>query len=163
MKKKSKREINCIKVNLNTKNKYENPKKLNNITYVKIKENYDSYHKRNNPTQKISKDSLNINRLTIKDEFEIKKIHYHENNINISLIPYSHKKKINNKKKEETKNIQRNIISLRRMEYSKKVKNAANIKKIKNCKYDINKIIIIQKWVKGYLLRSFLITVKIIF
>ena len=156
MKKKSKREINCIKVNLNTKNKYENPRKLNNITYVKIKENYDSYHKRNNPTQKISKDSSNINRLTIKDEFEIKKIHYHENNINISLIPYSHKKKINNKKKEETKNIQRNIISLRRMEYSKKVKNAANIKKIKNCKYDINKIIIIQKWVKGYLLRSFL-------
>ena len=156
MKKKSKREINCIKVNLNTKNKYENHKKLNNITYVKIKENYDSYHKRNNPTQKISKDSSTINRLTIKDEFEIKKIHYHENNINISLIPYSHKKKINNKKKEETKNIQRNIISLRRMEYSKKVKNAANIKKIKNCKYDINKIIIIQKWVKGYLLRSFL-------
>ena len=156
MKKKSKREINCIKVNLNTKIKYENPKKLNNITYVKIKENYDSYHKRNNPNQKISKDSSTINKLTIKNEFELKKTHYNDNNINISLIPYAHRKKINNKKNEEMKKMQRNIISSRRLEYSKKVKNAVNIKKIKNFKYDINKVIVIQKWVKGYLLRCFL-------
>ena len=156
MKKKSKREINCIKVNLNTKIKYENPKKLNNITYVKIKENYDSYHKRNNQNQKISKDSSTINRLTIKNEFELKKSHYNVNNINISLIPYAHRKKINNKKIEEMKKMQRNIISSRRLEYSKKVKNAVNIKKIKQFKYDISKVIVIQKWVKGYLLRCFL-------
>ena len=156
MKKKSKREINCIKVNLNTKIKCENPKKLNNITYVKIKENYDSYHKRNNQNQKISKDSSTINRLTIKNEFELKKSHYNVNNINISLIPYAHRKKINNKKIEEMKKMQRNIISSRRLEYSKKVKNAVNIKKIKHFKYDINKVIVIQKWVKGYLLRCFL-------
>ena len=156
MKKKSKREINCIKVNLNTKIKYENPKKLNNITYVKIKENYDSYHKRNNQNQKISKESSTINKLTIKNEFELKKTHYNDNNINISLIPYVHRKKISNKKKEEMKKMQRNIVSSRRLEYSKKVKNAANIKKIKNSKYDINKVIVIQKWVKGYLLRCFL-------
>ena len=156
MKMKSKREINCIKVNLNTKIKYENPKKLNNITYVKIKENYDSYHKRNNQNQKISKDSSTINRLTIKNEFEPKKSHYNVNNINISLIPYAHRKKINNKKIEEMKKIQRNIISSRRLEYSKKVKNAVNIKKIKQFKYDISKVIVIQKWVKGYLLRCFL-------
>ena len=156
MKKKSKREINCIKVNLNTKIKCENPKKLNNITYVKIKENYDSYHKRNNQNQKISKDSSTINRLTIKNEFELKNSHYNVNNINISLIPYAHRKKINNKKIEEMKKMQRNIISSRRLEYSKKVKNAVNIKKIKQFKYDINKVIVIQKWVKGYLLRCFL-------
>ena len=156
MKKKSKREINCIKVNLNTKIKYENPKKLNNITYVKIKENYDSYHKRNNQNQKISKDSSTINRLTIKNEFELKNYHYNVNNINISLIPYAHRKKINNKKIEEMKKMQRNIISSRRLEYSKKVKNAVNIKKIKQFKYDISKVIVIQKWVKGYLLRCFL-------
>ena len=156
MKKKSKREINCIKVNLNTKIKCENPKKLNNITYVKIKENYDSYHKRNNQNQKISKDSSTINRLTIKNEFELKNYHYNVNNINISLIPYAHRKKINNKKIEEMKKMQRNIISSRRLEYSKKVKNAVNIKKIKHFKYDINKVIVIQKWVKGYLLRCFL-------
>ena len=156
MKKKSKREINCIKVNLNTKIKYENPKKLNNITYVKIKENYDSYHKRNNQNQKISKDSSTINRLTIKNEFELKNSHYNANNINISLIPYAHRKKINNKKIEEMKKMQRNIISSRRLEYSKKVKNAVNIKKIKQFKYDISKVIVIQKWVKGYLLRCFL-------
>ena len=156
MKKKSKKEINCIKVNLNTKIKNDNPKRLNNITYVKIKENYDSYHKHNNQNQKIPKDSSTINKLTIKNEFDIKKTHYKDNNINISLIPYAHRKKINNKNKEETKKIQRNIISSRRIEYSKKVKNAVNIKRIKNYKYDINKVIIIQKWVKGYLLRSFL-------
>ena len=156
MKKKSKREINCIKVNLNTKIKCENPKKLNNITYVKIKENYDSYHKRNNQNQKISKESSTINKLTIKNEFELKKTHYNDNNINISLIPYAQRKKINNKKIEEMKKIQRNIISSRRLEYSKKVKNAVNIKKIKQFKYDISKVIVIQKWVKGYLLRCFL-------
>ena len=156
MKKKSKREINCIKVNLNTKIKCENPKKLNNITYVKIKENYDSYHKRNNQNQKISKDSSTINRLTIKNDFELKNSHYNVNNINISLIPYAHRKKINNKKIEEMKKMQRNIISSRRLEYSKKVKNAVNIKKIKQFKYDISKVIVIQKWVKGYLLRCFL-------
>ena len=156
MKKKSKREINCIKVNLNTKIKYENPKKLNNITYVKIKENYDSYHRRNNQNQKISKESSTINKLTIKNEFELKKTHYNDNNINISLIPYVHRKKISNKKKEEIKKMQRNIVSSRRLEYSKKVKNAVNIKKLKNSKYDINKVIVIQKWVKGYLLRCFL-------
>ena len=54
------------------------------------------------------------------------------------------------------KKMQRNIISSRRLEYSKKVKNAVNIKKIKQFKYDINKVIVIQKWVKGYLLRCFL-------
>ena len=156
MKKKSKREINCIKVNLNTTIKCENPKKLNNITYVKIKENYDSYHKRNNQNQKILKDSSTINRLTIKNEFELKNSHYNVNNINISLIPYAHRKKINNKKIEEMKKMQRNIISSRRLEYSKKVKNAVNIKKIKQFKYDISKVIVIQKWVKGYLLRCFL-------
>jgi len=155
MKKKSSKEINCIRVNLNTKHKYENPKKINNITYVKIKENYDSYYKRNqNP--KISKDNSTLNRLTIKGNLESNKNNIKDENISISLKPFIHKKKMIYRKKEEIKKNQRNVISMRRLKYSMKVKNAANVKKFKNFKYDINHVITIQKWVKGFLLRSFL-------
>lgn len=155
MKKKSARKINCIRVNLNTKHKYNNPKKINNITYVKIKENYDSYHKRNqNP--KISKENSTLNKLTIKGNLESNKNNIKDENISISLKPFIHKKKIIYGKKEEIEKNQRNVISMRRFKYSMKVKNAANIKKFKNFKYDISKVITIQKWVKGFLLRSFL-------
>ena len=154
MKKKTKREINCIKVNLNTINKYENHKKLNNISYVKIKENYDSYKKRNQ-SKKLLKDNSTINRKS-RDNIEITKNSIKEENINLTLVPLIPKNKRKNKENEDIKKTQRNMISLRRMKYSMKVKNAANNKKLKNCKYDINKVVIIQKWVKGFLLRSFL-------
>ena len=155
MKKKSSREINCIRVNLNIKHKYENPKKINNITYVKIKENYDSYYKRNQ-NSKISKDNSTLNKLTIKGNLESNKNNIKDENISISLKPFIHKKKMIYRKKEEIKKNQRNVISMRRFKYSMKVKNAVNIKKIKNFKYDVNHVITIQKWVKGFLLRSFL-------
>ena len=45
---------------------------------------------------------------------------------------------------------------MKRLEHSNKIKKAANIKKFNNYIYDINKVITIQKWIKGYLLRSFL-------
>ena len=153
MKNRTKREINCIRVNLNKKN---NMKKANNISYVKIKENYDSYHKRNQEL-KILKENSTLYRKSCRNYLETKKendIKDEKTNIEFtSLIP---KKKVNNRKREEFSKIQRNVISNRRFEYSMKVKNAANIKKSKNYKYDLHKVIIIQKWIKGYLLRSFL-------
>ena len=41
---------------------------------------------------------------------------------------------------------------MRRIEYSMKVKNATNYKK----RYNTKKIITIQKWVKGFLVRNYL-------
>jgi len=155
MKTKLNQEKNFIKVNLNKKNKNEKHKKVNNITYVKIKENYDSYLKHN----KNVKSTSTLNKTSNKGHFRIiitNDYYKDENNSNLSLEPFFQKNRINHKKREELKKPERNIVSMRRVEYSMKVKNAANVKKSRNHKYDINKIIIIQKWVKGYLLRSFL-------
>ena len=153
MKTKLNQEKNFIKVNLNKKNKNEKHKKVNNITYVKIKENYDSYLKHN----KNVKSTSTLSKTSNKGHFKIiTNDYYKDENNNLSLEPFFQKKRINHKKREELKKPERNIVSMRRVEYSMKVKNAANVKKSRNHKYDINKIIIIQKWVKGYLLRSFL-------
>ena len=153
MKEKLNQEKNFIKVNLNKKNKYEKHKKVNNITYVKIKENYDSYLKQN----KNMKSTSTLHKTSNKEHLKIiTNVNNKAENNNLSLEPFIQKKSINYKKKEKIKKSERNIVSLRRMEYSLKVKNAVNVKKLRNHKYDINKIITIQKWVKGYLLRSFL-------
>ena len=153
MKTKLNQEKNFIKVNLNKKNKNEKHKKVNNITYVKIKENYDSYLKHN----KNVKSTSTLSKTSNKGHFKIiTNDYYKDENNNLSLEPFFQKKRINHKKREELKKPEKNIVSMRRVEYSMKVKNAANVKKSRNHKYDINKIIIIQKWVKGYLLRSFL-------
>jgi hypothetical protein len=101
MKKKTKREINCIKVNLNTINKYENHKKLNNISYMKIKENYDSYKKRNQ-SKKLLKDNSTINRKS-RDNIEITKNSIKEENINLTLVSLIPKNKRKNKENEDIK------------------------------------------------------------
>ena len=151
MKEKLNQEKNFIKVNL--KNKYEKHKKVNNITYVKIKENYDSYLKHN----KNVKSTSTLSKTSNKGHFKIiTNDYYKDENNNLSLEPFIQKKSINYNKKEKIKKSERNVVSMRRVKYSMKVKNAANVKKSRNHKYDITKIIIIQKWVKGYLLRSFL-------
>ena len=155
MKKKNRREINYIKVNLNSQTKLEKQKRVNNITYIQIKQNYDSYLKRNKNI-KLLKENSTLRKVTSKDYLEQKKYNNKNENNNLELMPFIPNKKINKRKKEELKNIQRNVISMRRFEYSMKVKDAANKKICKNNKYDIKKIITIQRWIKGYLVRSFL-------
>ena len=155
MKKKNRREINYIKVNLNSQTKLEKQKRVNNITYIQIKQNYDSYLKRNKNI-KLLKENSTLRKITSKDYLEQKKYNNKNENNNLELMPFIPNKKINKRKKEELKNIQRNVISMRRFEYSMKVKDAANKKICKNNKYDIKKIITIQRWIKGYLVRSFL-------
>ena len=151
MKHKIIRETNCLKVNLNKKSSH---KKVNNISYVKIKENYDSYHKRNQKfgiNQNVTLyNKTSKGRSLVSKENEIK-----DANANVALLYFNPKRKIDNKK-EDYRPFGRNMISMRRLQYSLKVKNAANNKKCKNQKYDLDKIITIQKWIKGYLVRSFL-------
>ena len=155
MKKKNRREINYIKVNLNSQTKLEKQKRVNNITYIQIKQNYDSYLKRNKNI-KLLKENSTLRKITSKDYLEQKKYNNKNENNNLELMPFIPNKRINKRKKEELKNIQRNVISMRRFEYSMKVKDAANKKICKNNKYDIKKVITIQRWIKGYLVRSFL-------
>lgn len=151
MKKKYSKEINYIRVNLNKKNKTINKNNSKVNSYIKVKEKYDSYLVRNK-NLKLVKENLTLGKIT-REERQNNKIEPK----NLSLSPFIPQKKVNSKKAEELKKLERNAISMRRLEYSIKVKDVStNKKKYKNNKYNINKIITIQKWIKGFLLRSFL-------
>ena len=67
MKKKNRREINYIKVNLNSQTKLEKQKIVNNITYIQIKQNYDSYLKRNKNI-KLLKENSTLKKKTQKSK-----------------------------------------------------------------------------------------------
>ena len=70
---------------------------------------------------------------------------------NFSLLSFPPHKKENNKSVEELRRMQRNKVTMRRIEYSMKVKHTTNKKRNK---YNIRKVIIIQKWVRGFLIRN---------
>ena len=135
------------KIEIGTKNKTNYKKQYN-----KAKEKYDSYLERNKNIRLMKKNST-LGKITYQDYLEEKKNINQEEEIeqNLSLLPFIPKKPT--KKLDELKKLQRDAVSMRRLEYSKKVRDVSSKKK---SKYDIKKIITIQKWVKGYLLRSFL-------
>ena len=121
--------------------------------YNKAKQNYDYYLKRNKNLLLLNKKSTS-GKITSKDYLENRDNSTKEPKKNdLSLLPFVPNKKENFKNIEELKKLQRNTVTMRRIEYSMKVKNAENKKKYKN---NIKKIIIIQKWVRGFLLRNLL-------
>lgn len=150
-----KKRVNYIKVNLNKKNSQLNKNSTNVSTYIRVKEKYNSYLVRNKNIQFLKENST-LMEITSKDYLERRKKNNKEKEKNISSLPFIPKQKFNSKKKEEIKNLQRNAVSMRRLEYSMKVKDVIITKRFKFNKYNIKKVITIQKWVKGYLLRSFL-------
>ena len=84
------------------------------------------------------------------------------NNLNenkLTPIPYINKRKLkNNLERKELKNFQRNVVFMRRLEYTNKMKE----KKIKNLyKNHIPKIIILQKVIRGYLVRKVIYQINI--
>ena len=85
------------------------------------------------------------------------------NNLNeskLTPIPYINKRKLkNNIEKRELKNFQRNVVFMRRLEYTNKIKEKKIKKKYKN---QIPQIIKIQKVVKGYLVRKVIFQINII-
>ena len=85
------------------------------------------------------------------------------NNLNenkLTPIPYINKRKLkNNIEKRELKNFQRNVVFMRRLEYTNKMNEKKIKKKYKN---QDSKIIILQKVIKGYLVRKFIYQINII-
>ena len=85
------------------------------------------------------------------------------NNLNetkLTPIPYINKRKLkNNHEKRELKNFQRNVVFMRRLEYTNKMKEKKTKKKYKN---QIPQIIVIQKVVRGYLVRKVIFQINII-
>lgn len=143
---------NSSQQNIDIKNKLFFQDNQKNI-YNKAKQKYDFYLKRNKNILLLNKKSIS-GKITSKDYLEgIENLDKEIKKDGLSLLPCVPNKKINNKKVEELKKLQRSTVTMRRIEYSMKVKNASNIKKYKN---NIKKIVIIQKWVRGFLLRNFL-------
>ena len=142
-----KNDLKYCKIEINTKKKPMYKKQYN-----KAKEKYDSYLERNKNLKLMKKNST-LGKITCQDYLEEKKNLNQEDEIeqNLSLLPFIPKK--STKKLDELKKLQRDTVSMRRLEYSKKVRDVSG-KKIS--KYNIKKIITIQKWVRGYILRSFL-------
>ena len=144
------KRVNYIKVNLNKKNN------SNGNTYANSKEKYKSNIEKNKKLRLLKKNST-LRKITNGDCLEERQRNNKEEKAkNISLLPFIPKQKIDSKEKEKLKKLQRNAVSMRRLEYSMKVKDISAKKRYKFNKYYINRVIIIQKWVKGYLLRSFL-------
>ena len=92
MKHKIIRETNCLKVNLNKKSSH---KKVNNISYVKIKENYDSYHKRNQKLG-INQNITLYNKTSKRRSLVIKENEIKDTNANVGLLYFNPKRKIEN-------------------------------------------------------------------
>ena len=145
--------INPFQENNEIKNKILNQEKQKNI-YNKTKQQYDFYLKRNKNLILLNKKSTS-GKITSKDYLENREILEKEERKNgLSLLPFVPNKKENYKNKniDELKKLQRNTVTMRRIEYSMKVKkNETNKKRFKN---NIKKIITIQKWVRGFLIRN---------
>ena len=78
----------------------------------------------------------------------------------LTPIPYINKRKLkNNLEKAELKNFQRNVVLMRRLEYTNKIQENKIKKKYKN---QIKKIIFIQKIIRGYLVRKVIYQINII-
>ena len=78
----------------------------------------------------------------------------------LTPIPSINKRKIKNEgEKKELKNFQRNVVLMRRLEYANKMKEKKFKKKYKN---QINQIILLQKIIRGYLVRKVINQVYII-
>ena len=89
-------------------------------------------------------------------------IHNSFNDMNTKLtpIPSINKRGIKNEgEKKELQNFQRNVVLMRRLEYTKKMREKDLKKKYKN---QNNQIILIQKMIRGYLVRKVINQVNII-
>ena len=117
--------------------------------YTKAKQNYEVLMKKNKNIFMLNKKGGKFPSKEYLDAIENfdKKIKKE----NFSLLPFPQHKKENNKSVEELRRMQRNKVTMRRIEYSMKVKHTTNKKR---SKYNIKKVITIQKWVRGFIIRN---------
>ena len=139
--------------NIEINNKISNNEKQRNFSN-KVKQQYNFHLKRNKNIILFKKKST-PGKITSKDYSENKEILEKEDkNDGLSLLSFIPKKKeiYKNKNLEEFKKLQRNKVTKRRIEYSKRVKNIeANKNRYRN---NTKKIITIQKWVRGFIIRN---------
>ena len=129
---------------------------FNESLYNKCQSKFSEFatHKKND--LKLMINSQTKEKISIKDFLENS-----SNDINkLTPIPFINRRKIKNEgEKKELKNLQRNVVLMRRLEYANKIKEN-NLKKKYNNK--IEQIIFLQKMARGYLVRKVIFQVNII-
>ena len=130
--------------------------KFNENLYNKCQSKFSEFasHKKND--LKLMINSQTKEKISIKDFLENS-----SNDINkLTPIPFINKRKIKNEgEKKDLKNLERNVVLMRRLEYANKIKEK-NLKKKYNNK--TKHIIFLQKMVRGYLVRKVIFQVNII-
>ena len=130
--------------------------KFNESLYNKCQSKFSEFasHKKND--LKLLVNSQTKEKISIKDFLENS-----SNDINkLTPIPFINKRKIKNEgEKKDLKNLERNVVLMRRLEYANKIKEK-NLKKKYNNK--IRHIIFLQKMARGYLVRKVIYQVNII-
>ena len=134
---------------------------------IKFNQNlYDSCQLKFSKYISIKKDDIKLmidNKVNHKiplNEYIAKIYNNNSNAKELTPIPYINKRKINNNlEQNDLKNFQRNVVLMRRLEYSNKIKEKKITQKYRN---QIPKIIYIQKIVKGFMVRKIIKQVNII-
>ena len=130
--------------------------KFNENLYNKCQSKFTEYASNKKKDLKLMINSQTKEKISIKDFFENS-----SNDISkLTPIPFINKRKIKNEEeKKELKNLERNVVLMRRLEYANKIKEN-NLRKKYNNK--IAHIIFIQKVTRGYLVRKVIYQVGII-
>ena len=129
---------------------------FNESLYNKCQSKFSEFATNKKNDLKLMINSQTKEKISIKDFLENS-----SNDINkLTPIPFINKRKIKNEgEKKELKNLQRNVVLMRRLEYANKIKEN-NLKKKYNNK--IEQIIFLQKIARGYLVRKVIFQVNII-
>ena len=126
--------------------------------YFKVKENYSSYLKQNKNSIKLLIDNGTLEKIKASEYLNNQN---EKNNINkkkLTLIPYISTRNIKSEReKKELNKLERSAVCLRRIEYSSRMKQNKIVIKYGN---KLNKIIMIQKFFRGFLMRSIINDVK---
>ena len=130
--------------------------KFNESLYNKCQSKFSKFATNKKDDLKLMINSQTKEKVSIKDFLENS-----SNDINkLTPIPFINKRKIKNEEeKKELKNLERNVVLMRRLEYSNKIKENKLKKKYNN---KTRQIIFLQKMIRGYLVRKVIFQINII-
>ena len=130
--------------------------KFNENLYNKCQSKFSEFASNKKNDLKLMINSQTKEKISIKDFLENTQNTFNK----LTPIPFISKRKIKNEgEKKELKNLERNVVLMRRLEYANKIKEQNLKKKYYN---KLNHIIFLQKMTRGYLVRKVIYQVGVI-
>ena len=130
--------------------------KFNENLYNKCQSKFSEFASNKKNDLKLMINSQTKEKISIKDFLENESNTFNK----LTPIPFINKRRIKNEgEKKEFKNLERNVVLMRRLEYANKIKEKNLKKKYYN---KINQIIFIQKMTRGFLVRKVIYQVGVI-